>query len=181
LTVQERTLLEEKKKWTDEINKSKEERKVFEQEKETIIKEIESVRQNVIITKTKNNILEKKLGEYLQKIIDLKSRTEYINSIDPGEIDFGIQTERQEPKKIESGVFFEGTFAKPRHKKEKSSIFPERQNSHRTKSSDHKKNAKRDNMILQVKLEKNKIIMAEKELLDLLQTEYYFSLFILHF
>src|SRR5690606_11677341 len=107
------------------------------------------------ITKTKNNILEKKLGEYLQKIMDLKSRTDYINSIDPGEVDFGIQTERQEPKNIESGVFFEGTFAKPRHKKEKSSIFPEPQNLQNIKSSDHKKTAKRDNLILQVKLEKN--------------------------
>jgi hypothetical protein len=120
--------------------------------------------------KSRNTILEKKLGDYFQKIMALKSRSEYINSAIPPEIEFGIQTERQEPKKEK--IYFEETFAaKPRHKKEKSSIFPQPQSVQNIKSSDHTKSAKRDNQILQIKIEKNKIMTAERELLELLTSE----------
>ena len=63
------------------MEKFKEEKRSYEFQKEDLMSEIDEVRQSIIIAKSKNAIHEKKIAEYMKKIMELNNRKEFISSV----------------------------------------------------------------------------------------------------
>jgi hypothetical protein len=166
LTIKERSLLEEKKKFNELMEKFKEDKRNYDHQKEGIMSDIDEVRQNIIIAKSKNSIHEKKIAEYMNKIKELNNRRDYILSVySAASNNSPDNTEYHSIQKRSTSAFYDDTFQmKPGHDRNKSSIYPEHHGTASVQSSDHKKIVNKENLVLQVKVEKNKINLMEKDL-----------------
>ena len=162
MTIQERSLLEEKKKFSDLQKKFKEDKKNYDQQKDAIMSDIDEVRQNVIIARSKNSIHEKKMAEYMKKIMELNNRKEYILSIYSGASNNSNSLNTSEHPSIH-----ENYGAKPSHERMRSTGYQETN----PPQSQHRKSASKDAMMMQINMEKEKIDNMEKDLDNLKHLE----------
>ena len=161
LTIQERSLLEEKKKFSDLQKKFKEDKKNYDQQKEAIMSDIDEVRQNVIIARSKNSIHEKKMAEYMKKIMELNNRKEYILSIYSGASNNSLNTS-EHPSIHNPNPYDE------KHSHERMRSYQENPT---PPTSQHRKTASKEAMIHQINMEKEKIDTMEKDLDNLKHLE----------
>jgi len=161
--------LEEKKKFSDLQKKFKEDKKNYDQQKEAIMSDIDEVRQNVIIARSKNSIHEKKMAEYMKKIMELNNRKEYILSIYSGASNNSLNTSEHPSihKPSNSMVYDESYPGKPSHERMRSTGYQE----NHPPTSQHRKTASKEAMIHQINMEKEKIDTMEKDLENLKHLE----------
>lgn len=60
------------------MEKFKEEKRNYDIQRDKIESEINEVNQNIIVAKSKNSILQKKIDEYMKKKMELNNRREYL-------------------------------------------------------------------------------------------------------
>lgn len=80
LAQEELELLEEKKKWEAQINLFNKEKESYTEQKAAIMSEIESIQQNSVLVKNKNQILEQKIKLMTQQLQKIANRREYFLS-----------------------------------------------------------------------------------------------------
>jgi len=161
-------LLEEKKRFSELQKKFKEEKKNYDHQKEDILSDIDEVKQNIIIGKSKNSIHEKKIAEYMKKIMELNNRRDYILSVYSGASNDSVNHSDQGSVQRYSGANHE------RNKSSSNQITP---NALYSPIFGHNK-GEQDNTKNEIQMEKNKIKLMEKDLENLKSLEYVFTLFL---
>ena len=167
MVVQERSLLEEKKRFGELAEKFKEEKKNYDFQKEAIVSEIDEVRQNIIIAKSKNAIHEKKTGEYMKKIMELNKRKDYMSSMYSAALNASVDNNEHPPlRKRSDQMFQDETFQmKSGHERNPSSSkYLESHPMSNNHMSGHKKLENKDNLLVHIRAEENRINLMEKEL-----------------
>jgi len=149
--------------------KFKEDKINYDQQKDAIMTDIDDVRQNIIIARSKNSIHEKKMAEYMKKIMELNNRKEYILSIYSGASNNSLNTsEHPSIHKPSNSMLYDENYQgpggpKPSHERMRSTGYQEGN----PPTSQHRKTASKDAMITQINIEKEKIDTMEKDLENL--------------
>jgi len=164
--------LEEKKRFSELQKKFKEEKRNYDQQKEDILSDIDEVRQNIIIGKSKNSIHEKKIAEYMKKIIELNNRRDYILSVYSGASENSVSHSNNQQHS--ASIFCDDTFQmKSNHERNKSSSNQINPNNLNNQMFGHSKEDQ-ENVKNEIQMEKNKIKFMEKDLENLKSLEYIF-------
>lgn len=153
------------------MDKFKEEKRNYDHQKEDIMSDIDDVRQNVIIAKSKNSIHEKKIAEYMKKIMELNNRRDYILSVYSAASNNSVNNgEQPTPNKEINSIYYDDTFqGHPGIQNPlQGSFYPDVQNSIQS----NRKIVDNENMLVQIEKEKNKLSDMEKDLEGLKAFEY---------
>ncbi len=158
-----------------------EEKKEHESKKESIMEYLEGFRQQIILTKSKNMILVNKHEQIMKQYDELDKRRNFVRvKATPGKKKRSLnKSARYSPKLEDSFSDFEDIHkTKPTHRRDQSSILfgkPNQKQMQKVNCKDRSK-ALKDHLLLQIKLEKNKIFTSEKELEAIKSEEYVFSI-----
>ena len=87
LTQEELNLLEQRRQWETEIQQFKSRKEIIASQKLEIIREIETVRQNTILSRNRNTVLQDKLNKMITQLDDIARKKEYFqNQLDEGDL-----------------------------------------------------------------------------------------------
>lgn len=166
--------MEEKKKFNELAEKFKDEKKNYDFQKEAIVSQIDAVRQNIILTKSKNVIHEKKISEYMKKIMELNKRKDYVSSMYSNALNASVDgTEHPSFQRRADQVYQDETFhMKSNHNKRNSLTHTENYPAPNHQQQGSRKIGYNDNVIVKIRAEEEHISLMEQELGELRALEY---------